>query len=121
MTPSLTLSASADRPRRSAAWSTRRARASAQASRIAVPPYSIDWLPEVWPWSGVCAVSPEIILTRASGRSSSSAAICASVVEIPRGQLELAGEDHHRPVGIDAQPGIERAVVGEAPRQFRRL
>jgi len=46
-----------------------------ETSRIAVPSYSVDWLPAVQPSSGVRAVSPETISTRANGRSSSSAAI----------------------------------------------
>ena len=51
--------------------------------RKAVPLFSTDWLPAVWPSFGVCPVSPEIILMRSSGRSSSSAAIWASAVKIP--------------------------------------
>ena len=51
--------------------------------RNAVPLFSTDWLPAVWPSFGVWPVSPEIILMRASGRSSSSAAIWASAVRMP--------------------------------------
>src|SRR6516225_118416 len=51
--------------------------------RNAVPLLSTETLPEVWPSLGVRAVSPEIISTRDSGRSSSSAAICASAVRMP--------------------------------------
>jgi len=36
-------------------------------------------------------------------------------------QLDLAGEDDRRSVGVDAQPGIEHALVVQATRQFRRL
>ena len=59
------------------------ARASAPASRNAVPLFSIDWLPAVMPSLGVWPVSPEIILIRVSGKSSSSAAICDSAVRMP--------------------------------------
>src|SRR3954452_9070416 len=56
---------------------------SAAAIRSAVPEFSIDWLPAVWPSFGVRPVSPEIMVMRASGRSSSSAAIWANAVTIP--------------------------------------
>ena len=49
----------------------------------AVPLFSIDWLPAVTPSFGVFSVSPEIICTRSSGKSSSSAAICANAVKMP--------------------------------------
>ena len=61
----------------------RSARTSAPAMRNAVPLFSTDWLPAVWPSFGVRPVSPEIIVMRASGRSSSSAAIWASAVRMP--------------------------------------
>src|SRR5262249_32248741 len=66
-----------------AASPTRIARPSARASRSAMPLFSIDWLPAVSPSFGIRSVSPEIICTRSSGRSSSSAAICASAVTMP--------------------------------------
>src|SRR3954471_2083725 len=83
MTPSATLSESALIASFGAASSISIARTSAAASRSAVPEFSIDWLPEVTPSFGVRPVSAVIMLTRASGRSSSSAAICASAVTIP--------------------------------------
>src|SRR6516225_12275924 len=36
-------------------------------------------------------------------------------------ELDFAGKDYRRPVGIDAQPGVEHAVVGQASRQLWRL
>src|SRR5215831_7188219 len=83
MTPLATVSAAASAPRRFAASSSRMARTCAPASRSAVPLFSIDWLPAVTPSFGVRPVSPEIICTRSSGRSSSSAAIWASAVTMP--------------------------------------
>src|SRR5262245_3693150 len=59
------------------------ARASAPAMRKAVPLFSTDWLPAVCPSFGVRPVSPEIMVMRSSGRSSSSAAICRSAVRMP--------------------------------------
>jgi hypothetical protein len=76
-----------------------RARTSAPAMRIAVPLCSIDWLPAVCPSLGVRPVSPEIIVTRASGTSSSSAAIWASAVTMPCPELDLAGEHGDAAVG----------------------
>src|SRR5262245_10843896 len=83
MTPSATASCSTLTPSRLAARSRRIARTSAPTRRNAVPLFSTDWLPAVWPSFGVWPVSPEISLTRASGRSSSSAAICLSAVRMP--------------------------------------
>ena len=114
MMPSLTLSVSAGRAKRLAPWSTSSARASAQASRIAVPPFSIDRLPDVWPSSGVRAVSPEIIWTRVSGRSSSSAAICANAVKIPCPSSTL-------PVKIVAEPSASMRSQASSMRFLSRL
>src|SRR4051794_35621747 len=83
ITPSLTERTSAPTPNFLAARSSRIARTSAPAMRNAVPLWSIDWLPAVWPSFGVRPVSAETISTRASGTSSSSAAICASAVTTP--------------------------------------
>src|SRR5260221_185536 len=83
MTPSVTLSVSAETPSFLAARPMSRARTSAPAMRSAVPLCSIDWLPAVCPSLGVRPVSPEIIVTRPSGTSSSSAAIWASAVTMP--------------------------------------
>src|SRR5262245_37232441 len=51
--------------------------------RRAVPLFSTDWLPAVWPSFGVKPVSPDTMVMRSSGRSSSSAAICRSAVRMP--------------------------------------
>src|SRR5688500_9714603 len=83
MTPSATLSESALISSFAEASSTRIARPSAAARRSAVPEFSIDCEPAVMPSFGVRPVSPEIMLIRVSGRSSSSAAIWASAVTIP--------------------------------------
>jgi len=53
MVPSATVSVSAETPKRFAARSSRIPRTSALASRSAVPPYSIDWLPDVTPSFGL--------------------------------------------------------------------
>ena len=45
--------------------------------------YAIERLPEVWPSSGVSAVSPDTMRTRVNATSSSSAAICAMAVTTP--------------------------------------
>src|SRR4051812_18010514 len=81
--PSPTERTSAPTPNFLAARSSRIERTSAPAMRSAVPLWSIDWLPAVWPSLGVRPVSAETISTRASGTSSSSAAICASAVRTP--------------------------------------
>ncbi len=83
ITPSATLSESALIPSRADASSTRMPRTSAAAMRSAVPEFSTDCEPAVMPSFGVRPVSPETIETRASGRSSSSAAICRSAVRMP--------------------------------------
>ena len=83
MTPSLTFSRSAETPSFFAARLMSMAHTSAPAMRRAVPLCSIDWLPAVCPSLGVRLVSPETIVTRPSGTSSSSAAICASAVKMP--------------------------------------
>jgi len=70
---------------------------------------------EVWP------VSPEIILRRESGRSSSSAAILRERGEDTLAELHLAGEHGRGAIRIDAQPRIEHAVAIEATRQRRLL
>ena len=85
--------------------------------RSAVPLFSTDWLPAVWPSFGVRPVSPEIIVMRASGRSSSSAAIWRERGEDALPELDLAGEHGRRAVGIDADPGIEPAVGLQAAGQ----
>jgi hypothetical protein len=81
---------------------------------MAVPPYSIDWLPEVYSSSGVCAVSPEIIATRTSGRSSSSAAICASAVRMPCPSSTL-------PAKIVAVPSASMRSQASSMRFWSRL
>ena len=48
-----------------------------------MPPFWIDRLPNVTPWSGVSSVSPWIMVTRSSGTDSSSAAICVIAVRMP--------------------------------------
>ena len=48
-----------------------------------MPPFWIDRLPKVMPWSGVSSVSPWMTLTRASGTDNSSAAICVIAVRSP--------------------------------------
>ena len=93
------------------------ARTSAPAMRSAVPLFSTDWLPAVCPSFGVRPVSPEIILTRASGRSSSSAAICASAVRMPCPSSTLPVNTVTLPSAIDADPGVEHAVVLQAAGQ----
>ena len=105
MTPSATFSVSAATPSFLAASSIRIARTSAPARRSAVPLFSTDWLPAVMPSFGVRPVSPEIILTRASGRSSSSAAICASAVRMPCPSSTLPVNTVAVPSALMREPG----------------
>jgi len=88
-TPSTTLSWSLATPSLVAAAAVSASRAVAQAWRICMPPFWIERLPNVMPWSGVSSVSPWITSTRAIGTESSSAAICASAVRkpVPRSTL----------------------------------
>ena len=58
---------------------------------------------------------------RASGKSSSSAAICASAVTMPWPSSTLPVQTVALPSGADADPGVEHAVVGEAAGQRRGL
>src|SRR5882757_6948696 len=114
MTPSATASRSAGTPRRLLARSIRIARTSAPASRSAVPLYSIDWLPDVTPSFGVRPVSPEIMWTRPSGRSSSSAAIWASAVKMPCPSSTL-------PVDTVALPSASMRIQASSMRLVCRL
>jgi len=53
-----------------AASSSKARRAVAAAWRICTPPFWIERLPYVGPWSGVSAVSPSMMLTEGNGTSS---------------------------------------------------
>ena len=117
ITPSATLSESALNSSRAEASSIRIARTSAAAMRSAVPEFSTDWLPAVIPSFGVRPVSPDTMLMRASGRSSSSAAICASAVTMPCPSSTLPVKTVAVPSAVDADPGIELAIAVEAARQ----
>ena len=55
---------------------------------------------------------------RASGRSSSSAAICASAVTMPWPSSTLPVNTVALPSGVDAEPGIEHPIVIEAAGQL---
>ena len=79
-----------------------------------MPLFSTDWLPAVWPSFGVWPVSPEIILIRASGRSSSSAAIWASAVRMPWPSSTL-------PVKTVAVPSALMRIQPSSLRLFCRL
>src|SRR5437016_2694426 len=114
MTPSVTLSVSAETPNFLAARPMSRARTSAPAMRSAVPLCSIDWLPAVCPSLGVRPVSPEIIVTRPSGRSSSSAAIWASAVTMPCPSSTL-------PVHTVALPSAPMRIQASSMRLVCRL
>src|SRR4030088_2472717 len=114
MTPSVTLSVSAETPSFLAARPMSRARTSAPAMRSAVPLCSIDWLPAVCPSLGVRPVSPEIIVTRPSGTSSSSAAIWASAVTMPCPSSTL-------PVNTVALPSASMRIQASSMRFVCRL
>src|SRR5262245_388673 len=114
MTPSATASCSTLTPSRLAARSRRIARTSAPARRNAVPLFSTDWLPAVWPSSGVWPVSPEISLMRPSGRSISSATICLSAVR-------MAWPSSTLPVNTVAVPSALMRIQPSSLRLFCRL
>src|SRR5215210_7274990 len=81
-------------PSLAAAAESSMARASAQAKRTAVPLSCTDWLPAVWP------------SLRERGADA-----------LP--ELNLAAENSHRAVRIDAQPRVEQAVGVQTARQSR--
>src|SRR5215470_13344892 len=112
--PSLVLRLSGAIENRLPATSSRIERTSAAARRNAVPLFSIDWLPAVWPSSGVWPVSPEIIVMRSSGRSSSSAAICANAVTMPWPSSTL-------PVNTVAVPSALMRIQPSSLRLFCKL
>ena len=102
--PSATFSSAAATPSFAAAADSSISRASAQAKRTAVPLSCTDWLPAVWPSFGVSAVSPwtiadalevDVELVGGDLRERGADALA---------ELDLAAEDRHRAVGVDAQP-----------------
>ena len=146
--PSATDRSAAGKPSFAAAAASSSSRASAAANRSAVPPCSIDRLPDVTPSFGVREVSPEITTMRARSTSSSSATICASAVVMPcpsstlpvntvtapatsiashasswRLVCRLPGRDGSAPCAATSKYGAsEKATVTAAPRcrNFRR-
>ena len=89
--------------------------------RNAVPLFSTDWLPAVWPSFGrpagvagdhLDAVERQVeLLGRDLGERGQDALA----------ELDLAGEDGRGAVGVDADPAVELAVVLQAAGQPRRL
>ena len=125
--PSRTCSASGGTPSRSAA------RASSQCARLrrrhgAAAPHgsgSTRWRC-VAPWLGALAVSPSTMRTQASGRSSSSATICASAVLDAGAQVDVAVERGDAAVVPDGEQdlvaldGVARDQGGLALGRRRR-
>src|SRR6185503_4175763 len=97
MVPSSTVRRDDSVPSRRAARPSSSERTSAQATRSALPPSEIDWLPEVTPSSGLWAVDAGSMRILASPTPSSSAAICASAVRMPCPSSTL-------PLAIDTVP-----------------
>ncbi len=121
MTPSETFRLSAATLNFWAARSSRIARTSAPACRNAVPLASTERLPAVWPSFGVRPVSPEMIRTRASGRSSSSAAICDKAVRMPCPSSTLPVKTVAVPSALIASQALSMRLVLQAAREPRRL
>ena len=117
MIPSATVSVSAATPSVSRPRSSRIPRTSAQASRSAVPLFSIDWLPAVMPSLGVRPYPPrhahalerQVELFGRDLRKRGDDALA---------ELDLAGEHRARAVRVDADPGVEHAVVRQAAGQI---
>ena len=63
--------------------STSRAVSSAWRKPPGLNSVTVDWLPEVTPWSGVKPVSPKMTFTRSRGTKSSSATNWVCTVEKP--------------------------------------
>ena len=82
-----------------------------------MPLFSIDWLPEVTPSFGVFSVSPEIICTRSKRQVELFRRDLRQRRDDALAELDLAGEDRRVAVGVDADPGVEHAVVIEAAGQ----
>src|SRR3954470_14607537 len=114
MTPSAIVSSPACASSLDAAASRMICTTSAAASRSAVPEFSIDCEPEVTPSFGVRPVSPGIMVTRASGRSSSSAGILASAGRMPCPSSTF-------PVNTVAVPSASMRIQASSIRLLERL
>ena len=79
--------------------------------RSAVPLFSIDWLPAVMPSFGVRPVSPETMRDARERQVELLGRDLRERGEDALPEFDLAGEHGRGAVGVDAQPGVEHAVV----------
>jgi len=111
-----------------AASSSKARRAVAAAWRICTPPFWIERLPYVGPWSGVSAVSPSMMLTEGNGTSSVFGDDLTQRGSYACSKVNLTGFHRNHPARVDGEEGIdfsgchgfhERSCLTKRLRQFR--